>query len=502
MNFRERFRILLTEAPASAEAVEFEGAWTRWGTLQSVASSLDDALTARGLGAGARVGLILEKRPEHVAVLLGVLATGRTVVTFSPLQPPARLSADITRAGVPVLVGRTEKLDGEGVRAAADEALILDLHADRVVAGNPIVPVAPRENDLADGVAVEMLTSGTTGPPKRVLLRERQFATALATSVPEPPEGALFRSGVTVVNTPMVHIGGFWGALAPLYAGRRICLLGRFELESWLGAIQRHRPRATGLVPAALRTVLQADVPAEALDGIQVITSGTTYCPPELIDRMFERYGIRVLPTYGATEFAGAIAMWTLRLHEKYWETKKGAAGRAVRGVELRVVSPEGEVLPTGERGVLEVRTAQSPLGADAWQRTSDLASVDAEGFLWLHGRADDAIVRGGFKVQPDTVRVALEKHPAVQEAAVAPLPDERLGAVPVAAVELTPEAIAGTAPTGEELRAHCRQELLPYEVPTHVLVVEALPRTPSQKVSRVDLLDQIKDLLGAGVTA
>ena len=502
MDFRERFRTLLTHAPASAEAVEFEGAWTTWGTLQSVAASLDDALNQRGLGAGARVGLVLENRPEHVAVLLGVLASGRTVVTFSPLQPPARLSGDIARSSVPVLVGRREKLDGEGVREAAGEALILDLQADRVAAGASIVPATPGEGHFAEGVAVEMLTSGTTGPPKRVLLRERQFATALATSVPEPPKGELFRSGVTVVNTPMVHIGGFWGALAPLYAGRRICLLGRFDLESWLGAVKRHRPRATGLVPAALRSVLQANVPVEALDGIQVITSGTTYCPSELIDQMLERYGIRVLPTYGATEFAGAIAMWTLRLHEKYWETKKGAAGRPVRGVELRVVSPEGEVLPTGERGVLEVRTAQSPLGADAWQRTSDLASVDAEGFLWLHGRADDAIIRGGFKVQPDTVRTALEKHPAVQEAAVAPLPDERLGAVPVAAVELTPEAIAGTAPTGEELRAYCREQLLPYEVPAHVLVVDALPRTPSQKVSRDELLEQIRGHLDIGVTA
>lgn len=499
VSFRQRFEQLLEHAPPEREAVEFEGTWTTWGTLQSVARSLDAALTARGLGAESRIGLVLENRPEHVAVLLCVLATGRTVVTFSGLQPPVRLAADIARAEVPAVVGRTALLDGEGVRAAAGDALILDLEADRVVAAGPIQPIEPRPGDLASGVAVEMLTSGTTGPPKRVLLRERQFATALATSVPAPPTDGLFRSGTTIVVTPMVHIGGFWGALSPIYAGRRICLLSRFELEPWLAAVERHRPRASGLVPAALRAVLQADVPADKLASVQVVTSGTTYCPPELIDAMLERYGIRVLPTYGATEFAGAIAMWTLRLHEKYWESKKGAAGRPVRGVELRVTGPEGEALATGEQGILEVRSAQSPLGAQGWQRTSDLAMIDEDGFLWIRGRADDAIIRGGFKVQPDTVREALEQHPAVREAAVAPWPDERLGAVPVAGVELE----TGVAvPTERELRDHCRELLLPYEVPVHVVVLSELPRTPSHKVSRVDLLEQIRAAVDAEVPA
>ncbi|WP_017936514.1 class I adenylate-forming enzyme family protein [Nocardioides sp. Iso805N] len=495
--FRERFRDLLAQAPADREAIDFEGQWTSWGTVQSVARSLDNALNERGLGEAARVGLILENRPEHVAALLEILASGRTVVTFSGLQPPARLAADIARAAVPAVVGRPQQLAGEGVREAAGEALVLSLLADRVSASGPIEPVVPTPEDLAPGIAVEMLTSGTTGPPKRVLLRERQFATALATSVPNPPSDGLFRSGTTLVVTPIVHIGGFWGALSPIYAGRKICLLPRFELESWLEAVERHRPRATGLVPAALRTILQAEVPAEKLSSIQVATSGTTFCPPELIDSMLDRYGIRVLPTYGATEFAGAIALWSLPLHEKYWETKKGAAGRPVPGVELRITGPDGNPLPAGEQGLLEVRTAQSPLGADEWQRTSDLAALDEDGFLWIHGRADDAIIRGGFKVHPETVRLALERHPAVREAAVAPWADERLGAVPVAGVELEPGAVA---PSPQELRDHCRELLLPYEVPLHVVIVDELPRTPSHKVSRVDLLEQIKTALSSEV--
>jgi acyl-coenzyme A synthetase/AMP-(fatty) acid ligase len=291
----------------------------------------------------------------------------------------------------------------------------------------------------------------------------------------------------------MVHIGGLWGVLSTLYAGRRIVLMPKFELEPWVGAVERHQLRAAGLVPAALRSVLDAGVPPERLASLQVVTSGTTACPAELADAFFRRYGVRVLMTYGATEFAGAVAGWTMPLHEKWWDTKAGSAGRAFPGVELRVTGTDGAEMPVGESGLLEVRTAQSAGGSREWVRTSDLARIDDDRFVWIVGRADDAIVRGGFKVQPDTVRRVLESHPAVREAAVAGLPDERLGAVPVAAVEIEP---GHPAPDVAELIALCRTELTPYEVPRHVLVVDALPRTPSTKVSRVDLLDLVRATL------
>jgi acyl-coenzyme A synthetase/AMP-(fatty) acid ligase len=496
---RARFRELLAKAPADATAIEFEGAWTTWGTLRAVGDDLEGALTEAGLGAGTRVGLILENRPEHVAVIVKVLGSDRTVVTLSSLQPPARLSADIARSDLPVVVGTPQALVQPGVREAAGEALVLELGSDGVRPLGPVTRRDPRPTDTAPGVAIEMLTSGTTGPPKRVTLRERQFDTALATSVPPPPKNGLFRSGVTIVCTPLVHIGGFWGALAPLYSGRSIVLFPKFVLEPWVEAVATHRPRAAGLVPAALRAILAAEVPADRLASLDVITSGTTFCPPDLIDAFLERYGIRVLPTYGATEFAGAIATWTLPLHERWWATKSGAAGRPMPGVTLRVVGEDGAELGAGDTGFLEVQSAQSPVGPDAWQRTADLAAIDEDGFLWIRGRADDAIIRGGFKVQPETVKEALERHPAVHEAAVAPLPDERLGAVPVAAVELVSGA---AAPTGEELRAFVRDVLLPYEVPAHVVVVDVLPRTPSSKVSRVELLERIRAEMGLGVSA
>jgi long-chain acyl-CoA synthetase len=482
---RQRLGQVLREAPAEAEAIEFEGAWWSWGRLRAVAAAVDDALRAAGVGTGARVGLVLENRPEHVAALLDVLVTDRCLVTLSPLQPPERLSADLTRSTVPVLLASPDVLAGAGVLdAAAAHGLVLELNAGgevRTVAG--AVPAEPADSP---GVAVEMLTSGTTGPPKRIRLSDRQLDSVMASSGQPLRQDRLLAKGVGVVNTPLVHIGGLWGVLAGLHAGRRVVLMPRFTVDSWVDVVARHRPQAAGLVPAAMRMVLDADVPPEKLAGLKVVTSGAAPCPPELAEEFFRKYGVRVLMVYGATEFAGAVAGWTLPMHQEWWERKAGSVGRPYPGVDLRVTTPDGEVLAPGGVGHLEVRSSQSPQGSEHWQRTSDLAEIDEDGFLFIRGRADDAIIRGGFKVHPDVVARVLERHPSVREAAVAPLPHPRLGQIPVAAVELEPGA---PRPDPEELIRLCREELTPYEVPSAVLVVDELPRSPSMKVSRPDLV-------------
>ena len=482
---RARLAQLLREAPADAEVIEFEKSWWTYGQVQRIAAAVDAALTEAGIGAGGRVGVVVESRPELVAAILAILSTDRCLVTMSPLMPPDRLAADITLSEVPVFIASPSVLDRPGVLDAAGAAgLVLGLGADGNV--GPVAGAVPEAPRTSPGVGVEMLTSGTTGPPKRVLLTDRQLDAGMRSGGMKIPKGRLLGSGVGLVATPLVHIGGLWGALAGVYTGRRMVLMDRFRLDDWVDAVERHRPKAAGLVPAAMRTVLDADVPKERLASLVAVTSGTAPCPPDLADAFQRRYGARVLTTYGATEFAGAVAGWTLPLNLEWWDRKMGAAGRAFPGAELRVVSPEGDALPAGTVGYLEIRTAQSPEGGDNWLRTSDLAEIDEDGFLWIRGRADDAIIRGGFKVQPDTVKKALERHPAVLEAAVAGRPDERLGQVPVAAVELRSGV---EAPTPAELVALCREVLTPYEVPAEVLVVGELPRGPSMKVSRPDLL-------------
>jgi long-chain acyl-CoA synthetase len=198
-----------------------------------------------------------------------------------------------------------------------------------------------------------------------------------------------------------------------------------------------------------------------------------------------------LLQNYGATEFAGGVAGWTLADFKEFHAQKKGAVGKLNRGITARIVDPEsGAELPFGETGLLELRSAQ--LGdASAWVRTSDLAVLDADNFLWIRGRHDNAIIRGGFKVQPDDVVRAMETHPAILEASVVGLPDERLGQVPAAAYILRRDA---QQPSDDELAGFLKQLLLAYQVPAKFLCLDELPRTPSMKVSQPDL----KALFGA----
>jgi len=224
--------------------------------------------------------------------------------------------------------------------------------------------------------------------------------------------------------------------------------------------------------------VLDADVTPADLASIKVVTSGSAKLDPD-VQRAFERrYGIPVLPSYGATEFAGGVCGWTLDLHREWGESKHGSVGRPQPGREVRVVDAEiDQPQPPNAPGRIEVRA-----GSDGpWHRTTDIGRIDEDGFVWIDGRSDDAIVRGGFKIMPADVVRALVSHPAVRDASVVGRPDPRLGHVPVAAVELHD----GAAADPDSLREHAREQLTSYQVPVEIRIVDALPRTPSLKVSQ-----------------
>ncbi|MFJ3212608.1 class I adenylate-forming enzyme family protein [Streptomyces flaveolus] len=481
VGLRNQLEALLAAAPSSAPAVGRGDEWWTWGQIRDIAEGVDGLCDRLGLEEGARVGLLLQNRPEFVGLVIGVLMSGRCITTLNPLQPPARLSADIVKTAPPLVIGVRDVVHEPDVRAAVEgRGTAVVVEPDGALSAGPTAPGG--EGTYAPGTAVEMLTSGTTGPPKRVRLGYTQLDSAFAAQgragVPA------FKEAVAIVSVPMVHISGLWHALNTALSGRRLVLLERFRVADWVAAVERYRPKVASLVPAALRSVVDADVPRESLSSLKAITSGTAACPPELVDTVLDKYGVRVLATYGATEFAGAVAGWTLADHEKWYRAKRGSVGRAFGGVRLRVTHPvTGEPLADGEVGRLEVQSAQLAAG-DQWTSTSDLGRIDEDGFVFITGRADSAIIRGGFKVQPETVQRALESHPGVRAAAVAGIADQRLGQVPVAAVELAEGAKVET----DELLRKCRRELTPYEVPVALEIVDRLPRTPSMKISRAEV--------------
>jgi acyl-CoA synthetase (AMP-forming)/AMP-acid ligase II len=481
--------------PAAPE-LEFEQRWHSWQALADTARAIDLLLTERGLGQGKRIGVLLRNRPELIPTLLGLLETNRCLASINASAPDDKLADDVLNAAAPAIIATEADWARPGLHEAAFAigavgiALTGDATAPvRIVDGLDGDPARWTYAD-APGVAIEMLSSGTTGTPKRIPLSFAKFEKALlgAASYEKgrgEDDAPRLRSGVQLVTAPLAHIAGMTAVMNNFLAGRKICLIEKFTVAGFRDAVVRHRPKVAGAPPSALRMLLDADIPKEDFASLLAYRTGTAPLDPDLADAFYARYGIPVLQNYGATEFAGGVAGWTIDDFRSSWTAKRGSVGRLNAGIEARVADPEtGDILPHGTTGLLELRGGNIGDGSN-WLRTTDLARVDPDRFVWIVGRNDGAIIRGGFKILPDDVIKAMEDHPAIREAAVTGLADRRLGQIPAGAYIVRAGA---TPPDEDELRSFLKERLMPYQVPVHLMRLDDMPRTPSMKVSQPGL--------------
>ena len=491
MNLAERIRRVL-QLGGDGWALEFEGQIVSWAQLEALA----DAIAAETKTAGARdhdvVGWVAENLPGAIAAMAGLALHDHCAALINPHLPAKVLAREIGEQRFPVIVGSPAFWSVEGVveaaRAVGTAGLIVTLDAEggavRPVVGlESVGPGAHREP--MPGYVVERLSSGTTGPPKRSPQPEEAILKALEVGQ-RGGKGDEFKikSSPSIIFRPLAHAGSF-SALLALWSARPIALQEKFSIEhTILGAVQRHRPKVLQLVPAMIRMIWDADVPKAAMSSLIAVRSGTAPLDPELQAQFEARYGVPILIDFGATEFGG-VAAWTLPDHKEFAEIKRGSVGRAVPGAKMRIVDQDsGAEITDGRMGILEVEVDGK---TDGWVSTTDLATLDADGFLYIRGRADDAIIRGGFKVLPDDVARVLRQHPGVQEAIVVGVPDERLGQVPVAVIETRP----GVAPPdAAELKQLARDNLTPYQVPVSFKFTDRLPRTISMKIVRAEVLE------------
>jgi len=486
---------LYSSIDPSAPELEVNERWFTWGEIMTASARLVALLEQNGIGPDMRVGMMLRNSAPMVPALIAMFRTGRCVASINASAPDEKLVEDLLKSKVPVVVALEDEWQRAGLTDAARQigAIGIVLPAELTEAPRLIESLpgdsSKWENAHAPGVAIEMLSSGTTGTPKRIPLPRDRFEKALQGAAAfeagrDPEQKPKLRSGVQIITNPLAHISGITHVMNNFLGGRKICVIEKFTVDGFASALVRHRPKVAGAPPAALRMLLDANLPDDTYSSLLAYRTGTAPLDPDLADAFFDRYGVPVLQAYGATEFAGGVAGWTLQDFNAHWKTKRGAVGRVNKGVDARIVDPEtGEVLKPGEQGLLELRGGNS--GSKDWTRTTDLAELDEDNFLYIRGRYDGAIIRGGFKIQPTDVIEAMEAHPAIREAAVVGLPDKRLGEVPVAGYLLKTGA---TAPAEDELRAFLKERLMPYQVPVEMRCMEDFPRTPSLKVSQPEL--------------
>lgn len=480
-------RSILARDPA-APAIEFEHRWFTWGELGEVAGSVMRALAASGIGADAPVAFIPRNSPVAIAALLALLVQGRTIRMIYPFQSAEGISASIARLEVAAVVMHWQDVAPEVLACLKLEGL-----AGVVLDGMSVAPLegfdqagAARTRSGPAAPQIEILTSGTTGPPKQFALPyatlEAHFvATHLTRAQGDDPANA----PPFMLYFPLGNISGIYSTLPMLVRGQRLVLLERFSVGAWHDYVLRYRPVHSGIPPSCVQQVLDADIPREDLASIKTMGIGAAPLEPTVQAAFEEHYGIPILLSYGATEFAGPVAMMTAELHTQWSTRKHGSVGRALPGAQLRVVDADtGAELQPGEQGLLQVISPR--IGPD-WIKTADLAVLDADGFLFLHGRVDSAIMRGGFKVLPETIETALNTHPAIAESAVVGIAEARLGQVPAAIIRLKRGTVE---PDFRELEVHLRRTLLATHVPVAWRFVTEIPRNLSMKVDHSALRD------------
>lgn len=462
----------------NSQAIAYLGQWRDGSWIAAVAGQFD-----RYLGDALTVGLVARNRPRHVVLCLANLAAQRTTVMINCAQTPTGLAAEISRLALPVIVA--DRDDWSEAALAAASAVGTAAIATDDAAGDgamELLHAGDGRNRPANGdpPALQLLSSGTTGPPKLVDLSWKSVSSSI-----ENASTAYAGSGSPapqIMVHPLGNVAGLAYALPPLIFNRPLVLLDRFSVVGWAEAVRDYRPSRGTLPPAGVTMMLDSDIPADWLSSLELVAVGGGKVPNAQVAEFERRFNLPLLTAYGATEFAGVIANWSLEEYRRVGKQKLGSAGRASAGVVMRIVDADsGAELKHDQVGLLEAKVAR--LG-DAWIRTTDLASMDEDGFLFIEGRADGAINRGGFKVVPEYVAGKLRELPGVADAAVIGIADTRLGEVPVAAVEA--KANAELVPA--DLIAALRDSLPAYQVPVEIRIVDALPRNASFKIALIEV--------------
>ncbi|MGD1283744.1 class I adenylate-forming enzyme family protein [Mycobacterium seoulense] len=471
--------------------------------------SEDTRLTTQQLSdlADGGAGVVAGSGARHLAYVgtggatlpLLIFAAARAGVAFTPIN--YRLSAD----GIRALIGRLPEplvvVDGRYRDMLGETTPRLMATEEFLTAARGAEPAA--EFPDPESVAIVLFTSGTTSQPKAVELSHNNLTSYVTGTVEfesaEAGEAAL-------ICVPPYHIAGVSAALSNLYAGRKMVYLPTFDAQEWVRLVDAERVTTATVVPTMLdRIVTVLESGGHELPSLRNLAYGGSKVGLPLVRR-----ALKLLPhvgfvnAYGLTETSSTIAVLGPDDHreahsasEAHVAKRLGSVGRPVPGIELQIRDEDGKVLGPGEPGELFVRGEQvsgrytgigSVLDDEGWFPTRDVALLDEDGYLFISGRSDDTIIRGGENIAPAELEEVLIEHSHVRDVAVVGVEDPQWGQAIVAVVV----PALGIDPDPEELREHVRKSLRGSRTPDHVVFRDELPTTATGKVLRREI---VKDL-------
>jgi acyl-CoA synthetase (AMP-forming)/AMP-acid ligase II len=485
---------LILEMAADAEpdriGLVCDGRRWSYAALRSAARGAARAFLDSGC---SHVALLDESSEAAPIALFGAALAGIPYVPLNYRLADTDLGALLDRIEPAYLIGDVARIDtlrpGHGHTARSRADFVRDAEALGKDRGE--LP----ETDAA--IAVQIFTSGTTAAPKAAVLRHSNLLSYILGTVEfaaaSPEEAAL-------VSVPPYHIAGIAALLSSIYAMRRIVMLPAFDPDTWLALAASERATNAFVVPTMLARIIgRMDSGAIAdLSSLKSIAYGGGRMPLELIDRALDLFPQTAFTNaYGLTETSSTIALLGPEDHrvahkskEPHVHARLGSVGKPLPTVEIEIRDPEGHVLPAGERGEIYVRGEQvsgeykekSALDAQGWFPTRDAGYLDDEGYLFLAGRADDVIVRGGENISPGEIEDVLLAHPDIADAAAVAVPSVEWGEAVGVAVVPRPGHVL---PSEDELKALIKARLRSSRVPEKIAAVEALPYNEMGKLLR-----------------
>jgi acyl-CoA synthetase (AMP-forming)/AMP-acid ligase II len=387
------------------------------------------------------------------------------------------------------------------VVAAADrfESLAEALPSGRLDEDLLIAPCAVPTNDPVEAPsrpAVLLYTSGTSAAPKVAALGHDNLLSYIWNTVELAAAG---EEEAALVAVPSFHIAGIAALLSNVYAGRRIVPMASFSAERWLRSARDEKVTHAFLVPTMLARIVecaQAHPELERPD-LRVLSYGGARMPLPVLEAALQLFPMTsFVNAYGLTETSSTVALLSPEDHRRARDgddvarRRLGSVGRAIPGIEIEVVDDAGVALAHESEGRLRIRGSQvggtyldgtAALGDDGWLLTGDRGRIDPDGYVWVLGREDDVVIRGGENITPAEIEDALLRHPDIAQSAVVGLPDVQWGEQIAAAVVLR----GGRALSAHEVRAHVQATIGTFKTPTTVAFVTELPMTPSGKVLR-----------------
>ena len=458
--------------------------------------------------AGAAAKLILERAPEHVAFVgrngpafpLALFGAAWGGVPFAPLNyrlTDAQLDDLLRQLSRPLVVADADYVPA--VAVSGRDVMTTDDFLALTSSGQSVDPAAVDD----DATAVLLFTSGTTAQPKAVMLRHENLVSYILSTV---DLGQADEHEAALVAVPPYHVAAVGSALSNVYAGRRVIHLPDFDAAAWLSLIRDENVTSAMVVPTMLSRVLdvlgdeQADAPA-----LQLISYGGARMPRPVLEKALRAFpNTGFCNAYGLTETSSTIALLgpedhraALDASDESTRRRLASVGRPVPGIEVEIRTEGGSPAGPSESGQLWVRGPQvsgqyrghaSALDADGWFHTRDRASIDEDGYIFIEGRSDDTIIRGGENIAPAEIEDVLLLHPAVKEVAVLGRPDHEWGERIVAVIVPEP----GVDANADELRAHVRGRLRGSRTPDEIVWREELPHTSTGKLLRRQLVQEI----------